>query len=151
MVLFLDFDGVLHPRAAGQIPFIRRPLLEAFLRLPAMRGVRIVISSPWRQAFSLDTLRHLFTPDIGVRVADVTPALAEYHTEHKQGEEIEAWLAKHTALSWVALGDDLEAFAPHLRHRLVLCDGTVGVTESDLLKLNRAVCPSIVGHQISIV
>jgi hypothetical protein len=151
MVLFLDFDGVLYPTGATDTHFIRLPLLESFLRERAMANLRIVISSSWRQAFTLDMLRQMFAQDIGARVAGVTPSLCEYRTVHQRGEEIEAWLVKHPAQGWVALDDDLDAFEPHLRHRVVLCDGSLGVTDRDLLKLKRAVCPSIVGHQISIV
>ena len=48
MILFLDFDGVLHPEPCDEDgePFCNLPALEAILRdFPA---VEIVISSMWR-------------------------------------------------------------------------------------------------------
>jgi len=132
MLLFLDFDGVLHPKGAGAPQFTQLPLFEAFLRKPEVKDVRIVISSTWRHAYELPKLRAFFSPDIGARILGGTPTLASYRTEYERGEEIEAWLGKHPSAFWVALDDDEEGFAPRLRPRLVLCDGTRGLDESDL-------------------
>jgi len=51
-VLFLDFDGVLHPQGGGAAGprFSQLPLLEAWLREPDHARVGIVISSTWREA-----------------------------------------------------------------------------------------------------
>ena len=75
MILFLDFDGVLHPipRNGAELRFI--PRLEAVLRdYPA---VRIVISSMWRhdECHDLETLRSYFSDDIAARIIGVTPSI----------------------------------------------------------------------------
>lgn len=72
MLIFLDFDGVLHPKGAGGQHFTRLPLLEAFLREPDMVKIKLVISSTWRQAYGLAKLRQFFAPDIGARIIGVT-------------------------------------------------------------------------------
>ena len=74
-VLFLDFDGVLHPvggNATG-VPFSQVPMLEALLREARFSVVRIVISSTWARGVSLRRLRRIFSADIGRRIIDITP------------------------------------------------------------------------------
>lgn len=66
MILFLDFDGVLHPwdpktQLSEQQMFSLKPLLENTLR--TFPNVEIVITSSWRQKYSLEKLRHLFSPN----------------------------------------------------------------------------------------
>ena len=54
-LLFLDFDGVLHPtHFAGQDPFNRVHLLEETLE---GSNIGIVISSSWRFTHSLEKLQ----------------------------------------------------------------------------------------------
>jgi hypothetical protein len=65
MLLFLAFDGVLHPALDATEPdSCRLPLLESVRR--AAPRVRIVIASTWREAFPLDELPGLFAPSIAV-------------------------------------------------------------------------------------
>lgn len=135
MILFLDFDGVLHPKGAGQQHFTRLPLLETFLRKPEFATVRVVISSTWRDAYSLSELRNFFSPDIAARIIGTTKTLDDYATEYERGEEIEAWLESNGATHWVALDDDKEGFTRRLHNRLAFCDGRDGLQESDLIKL----------------
>ena len=135
MVLFLDFDGVLHPKGAGQTHFTRLPLLESFLRQHDLAPTRIVITSTWREAYSLPRLRSFFSPDIAARIAGVTPTLEDYSSEYERGEEVEAWLAGQPVVTWAALDDEAENYAPRLRKRLVQCDGHLGLNEADLEKI----------------
>lgn len=135
IVLFLDFDGVLHPKGAGGPRFTRPPLFEAFLREPAMVDMSIVISSTWRQAYALPKLRGFFAPDIATRIIGCTPTLSSYSSDFERGEEIEAWLAASHVARWVGLDDDVDGFTPRLRRRLVLCDGTRGICIEDLEKV----------------
>lgn len=139
MHLFLDFDGVLHPKGAGQPRFTRLGTFENCLRDPAMRGVRVVISSTWRTAYSIEKLRGFFSPDIAERIEGTTATLRTYRTEHERSEEIEAYAAKNQIGQWVALDDDLEGFARGLRARLVLCDGAIGFSDVDAAKLRKLV------------
>lgn len=126
MHLFLDFDGVLHPKGAAQPRFVRLNDFEACMRKEAMRAVQIVISSTWRVAYSLEQLRGFFASDIAARIVGTTSTLRSYVTEYERGEEIQAWLKQNAVTRWVALDDDVEGFARNLRSHLILCDGTVG-------------------------
>lgn len=76
MILFLDFDGVLHPEYDGQAT----PADIVFCHLPRFEGVmrdypkvEIVISSMWREQFPLAALRARFSPDIAARSIGTTP------------------------------------------------------------------------------
>jgi hypothetical protein len=73
MLLFLDFDGVLHPAISTDAIdlFCRRPLLEDVLR--SCPQVDVVISSTWRETRTLDQLQSLFSADIQPRIIAVTP------------------------------------------------------------------------------
>ena len=66
MLLFLDFDGVLHPAIGGRIDFCHRQLLEDWLILN--QEVSIVIPSSWRQMMSMEELKGFFKPVLRDRV-----------------------------------------------------------------------------------
>ena len=131
MILFLDFDGVLHPKGAGQKRFTNLTLFEATMREKILAHVQIVISSTWRTAYGLEKLRDFFAHDIGERIISTTSTLRSYATSFERGEECQARANKNSVAEWVALDDDLEGFSRTLRSRLVLCDGAIGFTEVD--------------------
>ena len=75
MVLFLDFDGVVHPDGAeidrffGCAPLIETVLLE-------FESVQVIISSSWREVHPLKEIREFFAPDIAARIVGATPPRA---------------------------------------------------------------------------
>jgi hypothetical protein len=113
MILFLDFDGVLHSEyIPGATPSQNKSLPEDFSQLPVFeavmrefRNLRIVISSSWRQRYSLDELKAMFSEDIRHQIIDVTPTLPRRSEGHRQ-REIEAWMQRHAeGGEWIALDD----------------------------------------------
>ncbi len=136
MILFLDFDGVLHPDGF-RYPvkdfryFNLLPKLESLLRL--YPHVRIVVSSLWRLRMGLPELREIFSPDIRDRVVDTTPLPLRYddaiYILDFREREIVRWLEANGGIDqpWVALDD-----APFLRHldRLVACNSVVGFDDT---------------------
>jgi hypothetical protein len=122
MVLFIDIDGVLHPRPiigrpGEHEPFASLHLLEDVLRHAP--HVEVVISSSWRERHPLDEMREYFAEDLRDRIVDVTPlqplADAPPHlSEHQRHAECLAWLTRHRPVGtrWVAIDDDAEEFAP---------------------------------------
>src|SRR5262245_12206268 len=67
VILFLDFDGVLHPAGCHTTRhFSELPRFEALIR--QYPDVRIVISSTWQEMFPLPALRALFSEDIAARI-----------------------------------------------------------------------------------
>ncbi len=136
MILFLDFDGVLHPEYEGQavptdVAFCCLHRFEAIMR--DHPTVEIVISSTWRVQFSLDGLRARFSADIAARIIGATPTIprieGQYLTARREGE-ILAWLtgAGRQGEPWVALDDAAWQFELHRDH-LVACASRIGLDD----------------------
>ncbi len=142
MILFLDFDGVLHPEPCYREEhyFCRRPLFETVMR--DFSEVDIVVSSTWRSTRNLETLQGFFSPDIGNRIVGVTPSwrdlpeLVEVIGQYPRQVEAEAWLRQHGRAwePWIALDDRAYWFKPFLPN-LVLCNSSQGFDETVAEKL----------------
>lgn len=160
VVLFLDFDGVLHPVGGTQEPareggrsrqrMVRLPLLEALLREPALQQVGVVISSTWRVVYNLAQLRSQFAPDLRERVIGLTPQLDQLSTRHARHEEIAAWLTAHPQIcAWVAVDDDLRGFPPSALPNLVATDPDTGLTARDIDLLRARLLAALQAAQLS--
>jgi len=139
-VLFLDFDGVLHPSGgeASGARFSRRPLLEALLREPDLCHVEIVISSTWREAYPLKQLIAVFSEDIRPRIIGVTPTLVDVALHHLRYREIKNWLAGHTEIvHWAALDDAIDDFPRDRRANVVFTNPAIGLEHDQLIALRR--------------
>lgn len=114
MLIFLDFDGVLHTK--DEMPFVRLDLFEAFVL--ARPGVDVVISASWRETLDLPILLDVFSEAFQERILGVTPVFRETHREFVDDartvlsepgirqREIEAYVAAHhPGRPWVALDD----------------------------------------------
>jgi len=146
MIVFLDFDGVLHPEPCARDElFCHLPLLEEVLReYPA---VQVVISSAWRLAYRrrpISRLREHFSPDIAGRIIGVTPDYRradEAMTPNGLGLftrqwECVDWLRAHrpAGTRWLAIDDRDYLFAPCCGN-LILCDSEVGFTPAHAREL----------------
>ena len=128
MVVFLDFDGVVHPEGlqdSSQL-FCRLPLIEEVLR--EFQIVEIVISSAWRLEYrepvqAVIELRAHFSADIAPRILGVTPQCVYLTTKNAPAGltkydrhwECEAWMQTHRApgTRWMALDDRTYLFEPN--------------------------------------
>lgn len=149
-ILFLDFDGVLHRYSSGT--FSKLPLLCEFLR--AHRDVGVVISSSWRDQFSLEKLREFFEPDIRTQIIDTTPltqsdrTFGRLYRGRSRSDEIQEWLSSRPVQAFAMLDDEPKAFTS-LHERLVCTDAREGLTNAELLRvaellnLSRATASSI--------
>lgn len=145
LILFLDFDGVLHPEYEGQFTpvdqvFCHLQRLEKILR--DFPNVDIVISSMWRYQFTLDQLRTRFSPDIALRIIGKTQQSDYFDTSYvraRREKEILNWLidADRTDEPWVALDDCAWHFQHHLDH-LVVCNAFTGLNEKSESMLRSA-------------
>lgn len=128
MILFLDFDGVLHPEYCERpVPedevFCHLPRLERVLR--DFPTVEIVISSMWRYSFPLERLRERFSEDIRVRIISITPLIDLNEgggPRPTREDEIAQWMVENNQQSedWLALDDAVWQF-PTTRHRVIGC------------------------------
>jgi hypothetical protein len=138
-ILFLDFDGVLHPKGTTGAKLVHRPLLEAFLREPVCGDVGVVISSTWREAIPLEKLRRLFSADIQPRIVGCTPVLEDTDVDYPRYTEIRAWLNGNPQVKrWAALDDSADEFPDSARMHAVFTDPGVGL-DASLIDVLRAV------------
>jgi HAD domain in Swiss Army Knife RNA repair proteins len=133
-VLFLDFDGVLHPTvivgeshrmkeviAVGHFGWL--PALESLLR--PHPDVAVVVHSTWRHTHDDEELRRLLGP-VGERIVGSTPPGSRY-------EGIKQWLhANPTYTSHRILNDDPTEFPQPLPVELIVCNPEVGVTGGEV-------------------
>ena len=112
--LFMDFDGVTHPEPCFKdTMFCQLPFIEEVLR--EFQPVEIVISSSWREHYSLCELQDMFSPDIGRRIVGMTPThkllssswLPGSGPEINRQSEIEWWLRHNRPKGqrWLAIDD----------------------------------------------
>jgi hypothetical protein len=122
MLIFLGFDGVMHPAAGDRTLFEHREGFEALLREHA--AVDVVISSSWREVFDTDALREdYFSADIQRRIIDVTPLIPGA----MRWQEIQAYLeATRYAGPYIVIDDDASEF-PAAWEPLLLCRPEVGL------------------------
>lgn len=136
MILFLDFDGVLHPDdgrpITDDVRLCNLPRLEALLR--EFPHVRVVISSMWREQFSFETIVSWFSEDIRTRIVGITPLpeLSQVGALPLRREaDVIAWLDSNGGVdqAWVALDDAAYAFRKH-GDRLVACKSYIGFDDA---------------------
>lgn len=114
IILFLDFDGVLHPYFLQNTDkhFMYINKLEKVLR--EYPKVNVVISSSWRINNSLEQLKQYFAPDIRNRIIGVTPEIKVSVFESRDGireKEINLYLQENNLNNkWIALDDDKYSF-----------------------------------------
>lgn len=129
-VLFLDFDGVLHPDGVGV--FSNLSIVEEYLL--KMPDVEIVISSTWREDETLDRLKRYFSKFVQERIIGVTPVLDGGCDYGGRQKEILSYLSSEGLNSenayWVAV-DDIKMFFDENWPHLVLVDGAKGFSEDD--------------------
>ncbi|WP_426168517.1 HAD domain-containing protein [Pseudoduganella sp. R-34] len=136
MVLFLDFDGVLHEYGAGESNLLRHvPLFAAILR--EHTNVDVVVASAWRKTETLSQLASHFPYDLNARFVGVT---SESQAGLRQRErECWDWLcAQHrTGEDWIAIDDNLDNFGPDLPGlgAVLFVDPATGLDENACLQL----------------
>jgi hypothetical protein len=144
MILFLDFDGVLHedPCFDEARLFARAPeLVQALAPFPE---VRIVLSTSWRSQSTLAEMTQPLPDGLRQRVIDTTPLATSADTPaalrpYRRHAECATWLRSqgHEQTPWVALDDRPSLFAPHCE-QLILCDSNVGFVDASARRLQAA-------------
>ena len=114
MILFLDFDGVLHPYPTLLEPmFFRTNLLWEILRV--CPNVAVVFSTSWREEHSLEYLVDFVTygggEDLAHRFIGCTTNIEHEGYYGRRDLEIQYWLDANCPNSdWLALDDMPELF-----------------------------------------
>lgn len=150
MILFLDFDGVLHPDAAYLVH--GKPALKAdgelFMWAPILIDVlatrpdiRLVLSTSWVRELGFKRARARLPEALAQRVIGATwhsamllqadPAYsAQYSTwwdRVTRYQQIARYVERAQLMNWIAIDDDGEGWAGSARHRLVLTNSDTGL------------------------
>lgn len=133
MILFLDFDGVLHPMPANDEGlFCRTPLLWQILR--ACPHVEVVFSTSWREMHDFELLLDVATHGGGEDMAHRFIGATDESDDAKPLRESEchAWMQVNRPMSdWIALDDQESRFLSNSSN-LYLVDYRTGLTPGDV-------------------
>ncbi|MBV5347669.1 hypothetical protein JZU46_05590 [bacterium] len=152
-VMFLDFDGVVHPEPCNPLHyFAQLPLIEEVLREHPQ--VDVVISSSWRGVHALADLRGYFSSDIAPRVVGITPSnkkttsswLPGRMSSFERESECDDWMRDNRpwGTPFVAIDDRAHWFRPD-SPELLLTQSLTGFTLGDQALL-RAMLGERLGH-----
>lgn len=134
MIIFLDFDGVLHPHVRRETDFCQLPQLWKILR--ACPETKVVFSTSWREIYDhaemIAFVASAAGRDLAHRFLDSTPNLESEGRYGRRDLEIQAWLDtnNHSGL-WLALDDMPEIFCGQ-NPNLYVVDGSTGLTDADV-------------------
>jgi len=144
MILFLDFDGVLHedPCFDERRLFARAPdLVQALAPFPE---VQIVLSTSWRTKRTLAEMTQPLPDGLRKRVVDATPLITSSDAPaalrpYRRHAECACWLRRqgHAQTPWFALDDRPSLFTPHCE-QLILCDSNAGFVDATARRLQAA-------------
>lgn len=125
-LVFLDFDGVLHPAGGAPgacLPFEWLPMLAELLE--SVPEVSLAIHSTWREVHPQDYLQE-FLGSLGARVVGPVPF-------GPKEEAIRAFLtANHEVEDYLILDDSPCEFSADLRARLIACHPNRGVSDPEV-------------------
>lgn len=133
-ILFLDCDGVMNRiTPSGYVP--PHPGLDPVLVARVATCVErhdcdVVVSSSWRENYTLDQLRALMPPLAG-RLCGATVVLD--NAPGRRAREVAQYMAAHPNTRYVIVDDSKKhGFPPE---RFVRTDGTVGFQERDAARV----------------
>jgi hypothetical protein len=117
MILFLDFDGVLHPSfSRGKNHFSSLHLFWQLLS--ACQDLEVVFSTSWREDYPVEKLIQLVSERDGERYIErfigATPCVVARTVEFPREIECRLWLYGNgqSHRDWLALDDVEESFSP---------------------------------------
>ncbi len=161
MIVFLDFDGVLHPNEVvlyqkrgivlecdGHSLFEHADTLVEILS--PYPQAKIVLSTSWVVALGFDRAKSYLPPDLQKHVIGATwhSGLRDKNwwwslTRHQQ---IMRYVSRHRPDQWVAIDDNAEGWPDNQRHHLVHTDewGGIGqkMAQNDLMEKLALMCAS---------
>lgn len=162
MLLFLDYDGVLHPdavylisrgvelRAAGVLFMWAQLLVEA---LAPHQDVQIVLSTSWARNLGFHRARSVLPAELRARVIGATwhsamgkgwPDFISWDSQTRY-EQIQSYLSRLSApANWLAIDDDDRGWPDVDRNRLIFTNSNLGLsapnTTAELAKKLEALC-----------
>jgi hypothetical protein len=142
MVLFLDFDGVLHPDPCAATRLFEHAGALADALAPT--SAQIVLSTSWRSLYPVQVLKARLPAALANRVIGATPLFSSISATagrlypYPRQAECMAWLRERApGRQWHALDDRADWFEPYCE-RLTLCDPRTGLDDEVLAHLVNA-------------
>jgi hypothetical protein len=133
-ILFLDFDGVLHPSMCpSEKQLSQAPLLAGLMtEFPC----RIVISSSWRFQYTLEQLKKILPKAISNQVIGMTGDACE--GAYQRYQEIKRYLEVHdkSLSDWKALDDSHNEF-PKDCGNLIICSHITGLGQKQIMEVKK--------------
>lgn len=149
-VLFLDFDGVLHPdavylsrhgptlRTEGEL-FMWAPNLERILE--QFPTVSLVLSTSWVRHLGFKRATKYLPASLSSRVVGATwhsTMAKEWADDDKwdgrtRYDQISRYASRSNLTRWISVDDDPEGWSQAARERLVVCDSMRGLGELSTL------------------
>jgi hypothetical protein len=150
LVIYLDFDGVLHHEnvriSNKHGPFLQAPeryvLFQHAELLTALMApyplVQIVLSTSWAVRYGVSTAAKRLPPELQHRVIGGT-----FHSRHMRtdeflelhrGQQVTADVARRQPRDWVALDDDMEGWGSSAPHH-VLTHQYEGISDPEVLAM----------------
>lgn len=141
MILFLDFDGVLHPRDGHNHPlFGRTSLLWQILH--ACPTAEVVFSTSWRENFTVPEMMNFVTygggEELAHRFIGSTPVIDCGENDYRREDECKSWLVANSLENhpWLAIDDNASWFDAANLHYV---DYRFGLVESDVAAIIDAI------------
>ena len=133
-LLFLDFDGVLHPNFSQERDYFCRIDLLIEALGSETTELEVIISSSWRFHHSFDQILGYLPQALQGIVSGATPEVEP--GRHQRYREICAYLLQYNRTpNWRALDDDVNEFPKDFKW-LISCNGRVGLDEESANQLN---------------
>jgi hypothetical protein len=127
-LVFLDFDGVLHPTKASEHEKFRPDAIQSVNRILDALEANIVLSTAWRMDFPIEKFNAWFKN----RIIDTTPVHdLDLKKENPRFHEVMDFLTTHNWLHipWIAI-DDKRIHYPDSSPAYIT-DHKIGLTQKD--------------------
>lgn len=130
-VIFLDFDGVLHPMLNGVELFAQLPRLQQIVRLRP--HVKVVIHSSWRTIAYYSDADFADMMDLGDQFLGTTP-----REVLSRWESIKEWMSRNgVPKKWVILDDMAYSFPTEAKPNLIAPFAYISMRPDDWEELER--------------
>lgn len=145
-VLFLDFDGVLHPASVYRIGdeiFLARREVSLFEWAPLLvyalapyPSVQLVLSTSWVRVVGFDKAKDWLPDELQSRTLDATwhSRLGHRWESLSRYEQVCQYVQQHSCDRWVALDDDVRHWGGTHRENLVATSPNGGLAEPGKLE-----------------
>jgi hypothetical protein len=150
MIIFLDYDGVLHPDSVFMTPmgpslrghgdlFMWMPILDAVLAQHT--DIKIVLSTSWVRNLGFARSKKRLSADLQERVIGSTwhSSMAKVWTDQiwwdgsTRYNQIQRYAARATISKWLALDDDAEGWGVEHAARLIRTDPATGLSGAGVI------------------